>query len=125
VNPPNYKIGFRSVSEDTILEDNEHVVETPWGKLVTAKGLNVLLQSFMNDINRLHSNLAKIDERINKLEMSISSVNSSVDDPLLASSLTSIENDLENLKKEQSRFAMHMKQTLELFYSKLDQVSPS
>ena len=105
------------------MENEEHVIETPWGKLVTAKGLNILLSSFTNDINQLHSVLAKLDDRLNKLEMSISTHKEEVNDPFLVSSLASIEKEIENLKKEQSRFAIHIKQTLELFYSKLEEVS--
>ncbi len=105
------------------MENEEHVIETPWGKLVTAKGLNILLSSFTNDINRLHSTLAKLDDRLNKLEMSISTHKEEANDPFLVSSLASIEKEIENLKKEQSRFAIHIKQTLELFYSKLEEVS--
>ena len=105
------------------MENEEHVVETPWDKLVTAKGLNILLNSFTNDINRLHTALAKIDDRLNKLELTISIEKESTNDPLLASSLASVEKEIHNIKNEQSRFALHMKQTLELFYSKLDEVS--
>ena len=107
------------------MSNEEHVVETPWGKLVTAKGLEILLGSFTNDLNRLHSALAKIDQRINKLELSISDSKSNLSDPLLGSSFASIENQIQELKTEQSRFALHMKQTLELFYTKLEAVTNS
>ena len=105
------------------MENEEHVVETPWGKLVTAKGLNILLNSFTNDINRLHTALAKLDDRLNKLELTISLEKETTNDPLLVSSLASVEEEIQTLKNEQSRFALHMKQTLELFYSKLEEVS--
>ena len=105
------------------MENEEHVVETPWGKLVTAKGLNILLNSFTNDINRLHTALAKLDDRLNKLELTISLEKETTNDPLLVSSLASVEKEIQTLKNEQSRFALHMKQTLELFYSKLEEVS--
>jgi hypothetical protein len=105
------------------MENEEHVVETPWGKLVTAKGLQILLNSFTNDINRLHTALAKIDDRLNKLELTVSLEKETTNDPLLVSSLASVEKEIQNLKHEQSRFALHMKQTLELFYSKLEEVT--
>ncbi len=104
------------------MSNEEHVVDTPWGKLVTAKGLKILLNSFTNDLNRLHSSLAKIDQRLNKLELNVSDTKSNLPDPLLSSSFASIEKDIQDLKKEQSRFAVHMKQTLELFYKKLELV---
>ncbi len=99
----------------------EHVVDTPWGKLVTAKGLKILMASFSNDINRLYSAVTKLDERINKLELSISSSQEGNMDPLIGSSLSSLEEKIKELKADQSRFALHMKQTLELFYSKLEE----
>jgi len=99
----------------------EHVVETPWGKLVTAKGLKILMSSFSNDINRLYTAISKLDERLNKLEMSIPSSYEDKIDPLIGSSLASLEEQIKELKAEQSRFALHMKQTLELFYSKLEE----
>ena len=105
------------------MENEEHVIETPWGKLVTAKGLKILLNSFSNDINRLHTALAKLDDRMNKLELTISLEKETTNDPLLVSSLASVEKEIQSLKNEQSRFALHMKQTLELFYSKLEEVS--
>ena len=107
------------------MENEEHVVETPWGKLVTAKGLKILLNSFTNDINRLHTALAKLDDRLNKLELTISLEKETTNDPLLVSNLASVEKEIQNLKNEQSRFALHMKQTLELFYSKLEEVTGS
>ncbi|PWI48953.1 hypothetical protein CEE45_04275 [Candidatus Heimdallarchaeota archaeon B3_Heim] len=103
------------------MSSEEHVVDTPWGKLVTAKGLEILMSSFSNDINRLYSAITKLDERLNKLEMSISSSQGESIDPLIGSSLSSLEQKIEELKEEQSRFALHMKQTLELFYSKLEE----
>jgi hypothetical protein len=105
------------------MSNEEHVVETPWGKLVTAKGLEILLGSFTNDLNRLHSALTKIDQRINKLELSTSNSKSNISDPLLDSIFASLEKQIQELKIEQSRFALHMKQTLELFYSKLEEVT--
>ena len=99
----------------------EHVVDTPWGKLVTAKGLEILMSSFSNDINRLYSALTKLDERLNKLELSSSPSQGENIDPLIGSSLSSLEQKIMELKEEQSRFALHIKQTLELFYSKLEE----
>ncbi|MHA1976930.1 MAG: hypothetical protein ACW98F_02380 [Candidatus Hodarchaeales archaeon] len=103
----------------------EHVVDTPWGKLVTAKGLEILMSSFSNDINRLYSAVTKLDERLNKLELSISSSQAGNIDPLIGSSLSSLEQKIIELKEEQSRFALHMKQTLELFYSRIESSSTS
>ena len=105
------------------MTDEEHVVETPWGKLVTAKGLNVLLSSFTNDINRLHSAFTHLDTRLNDLEKSITGAKTSTTDALLNSTFAGVEKDIQQLKEEQSRFAEHMKKTLELFYTKLEQVS--
>ena len=79
------------------MENEEHVVETPWGKLVTAKGLKILLNSFSNDINRLHTALAKLDDRMNKLELTISLEKETTNDPLLVSSLTSVEKEIQSL----------------------------
>ena len=61
----------------------EHVVDTPWGKLVTAKGLEILMSSFSNDINRLYSAVTKLDERLNKLELSNPSSHEGSMDPLI------------------------------------------
>ncbi len=102
------------------MANEEHVVETPWGKLVTAKGLNVLLSSFTNDINRLHSAFTQLDMRLNELEKSLSDAKNSTTDALLNSTFAGVEKDIQQLKEEQSRFAEHMKKTLVLFYSKLE-----
>ena len=101
----------------------EHVVETPWGKLVTAKGLNILLSSFTNDINRLHNAFTQLDTRLNELENSLSNAKSNTIDSLFNSTVVSVEKEIQQLKMEQSRFAEHMKKTLELFYSKLEQAT--
>jgi predicted nuclease with TOPRIM domain len=103
--------------------DEEHVVETPWGKLVTAKGLNILLSSFTNDINRLHSAFTQLDKKLNELESTLNNSKTTTTDTLLNSSFASVEKEIQQLKIEQSRFAEHMKKTLELFYSKLEQVT--
>ena len=105
------------------MDNEEHVVETPWGKLVTAKGLNILLSSFSNDINRLNNAFAQLETKLNELENSLSSAKSNTKDALLNSTVVSVEKEIEQLKMEQSRFAEHMKKTLELFYSKLEQVT--
>ncbi len=102
------------------MSSDEHVVDTPWGKLVTAKGLEILMSSFSNDINRLYSAISKLDERLNKIELSIPSSQQGNIDPLIGSSLSALEEKIKELREEQSRFALHMKQTLELFYSKLE-----
>ena len=103
--------------------DEEHVVETPWGKLVTAKGLNVLMNSFTNDINRLQGAFTQLDTRLNELEKSITDTKTSTTDALLNSTLAGVEKDIQQLKTEQSRFAEHMKKTLELFFTKLENVT--
>ena len=105
------------------MSSDEHVVDTPWGKLVTAKGLEILMSSFSNDINRLHSTLTRLDERLNKLEMTLSSSQPINIDPMIGSSLSALEEKIKELKEEQSRFALHLKQTLELFYSKLEEAT--
>lgn len=101
--------------------NDEHVVETPWGKLVTAKGLDILLSSFTNDVNRLHSAFTQLDKRLNELENALTNSKTTTTDTLLNSTVVSVENEIQQLKVEQSRFAEHMKKTLELFYSKLEQ----
>ena len=105
------------------MDSEEHVVDTPWGKLVTAKGLEIIMSSFSNDINRLFSSISKLDERLNKLELTISSSQGNQIDPLIGSSISALEQKVKELKEEQSRFAMHLKQTLELFYSKLEEAT--
>ena len=105
------------------MANEEHVVETPWGKLVTAKGLDILLSSFTNDVNRLHSAFTQLDARLNELEKSLTDAKTSTTDSLLDSTFVDVEKDIQQLKDEQSRFAEHMKKTLELFYSKLEQVT--
>ena len=99
----------------------EHVVETPWGKLVTAKGLNILLSSFTNDINHLHSGFTQLDKRLNELKNALTDSKTTTTDTLLNSTVVSLEKEIQQLKMEQSRFAEHIKKTLELFYSKLEQ----
>jgi len=101
----------------------EHVVETPWGKLVTAKGLKILMSSFTNDINSLQTAFAQVETRLNELEKSLTDTKTSTTDSLLNSTLVSVEKDIQLLKDEQSRFAEHMKKTLELFYAKLEDVT--
>ena len=103
--------------------NKEYVVETPWGKLVTAKGLYVLLSNFSNDINRLHEAFTKLDGRLNELEKSLTNAKTSTTDAILNSTFTDVEKSIKQLKDEQSRFAEHMKKTLELFYTKLEQAS--
>ena len=107
----------------TLSDKNDHVVETPWGKLVTAKGLNILLSSFTNDINRLHSAFTQLDKRLNELENALTNAKTNTTDALLNSTVVSVEKEIQQLKMEQSRFAEHMKKTLELFYSKLEQAT--
>ena len=105
------------------MDNEEHVVDTPWGKLVTAKGLNILLSSFSNDINRLHNAFTQLETKLDELENTFTSAKSNTTDALLNSTVVSVEKEIEQLKMEQSRFAEHMKKTLELFYSKLEQVT--
>ena len=105
------------------MANEEHVIETPWGKLVTAKGLNVLMNSFTNDINRLQGAFTQLDTRLNELEKSITDTKTSTTDALLNSTLAGVEKDIQQLKTEQSRFAEHMKKTLELFFTKLENVT--
>jgi len=105
------------------MANEEHVVETPWGKLVTAKGLNVLMSSFTNDINRLQGAFTQLDTRLNELEKSLADTKTSTTDALLSSTLAGVEKDIQQLKTEQSRFAEHMKKTLELFFTKLENVT--
>ena len=106
------------------MANEEHVVETPWGKLVTAKGLNILLSSFTNDINRLHNAFTQLDKRLNELENALTnSKTTSTIETLLSTTVVNVEKEIQQLKLEQSRFAEHMKKTLELFYSKLDQTT--
>ena len=105
------------------MNNEEHVVDTPWGKLVTAKGLDILLSSFTNDVNRLHSAFTQLDKRLNELENAITNSKTTTTDTFLNSTVVNVEKEIQELKMEQSRFAEHMKKTLELFYSKLEQAT--
>lgn len=103
------------------MDNEEFVVDTPWGKLVTAAGLEILLTGFQNDIDKLTNTLSRIEARLNEIESSLSShknVNSRVQ--AFEGSLKSLEDEIQEFRDNQSRFAAHMKKTLELLYSRFE-----
>ncbi|MFX1517084.1 MAG: hypothetical protein ACFFC6_12350 [Promethearchaeota archaeon] len=103
------------------VDDEELVVDTPWGKLVTSRGLKYLLTGFQQDLERLGGSLARIETRINEIEstQSIDNVKSRIQ--AIEGSLKSLEDEIQKFRDNQTAFAAHMKKTLQIFYSKLDQ----
>ncbi|MFX0049649.1 MAG: hypothetical protein ACFFAJ_18010 [Candidatus Hodarchaeota archaeon] len=103
------------------MDDEELVVDTPWGNLITAKGLEILLTGFNNDLDRLNKSLSRIDSRLDEIEAIKSSKNVNSRIQALEGSLKSLEDDIQEFRENQTRFAAHMKKTLELFYSRLEE----
>ena len=103
------------------VDDEELVVDTPWGKLVTSRGLKYLLTGFQQDLERLGGSLARIETRITEIEstQSIDNVKSRIQ--AIEGSLKSLEDEIQTFRENQTAFAAHMKKTLQIFYSKLDQ----
>ncbi len=105
------------------MEDEELLVDTPWGKLVTSKGLKYLLKGFQNDLQTINSSLEEIETRLEELESNISIVNANSRVQALEGSLKSLEDEIQEFRIKQTKFANHMKKTLELFYTRLDEVT--
>ncbi|MFW9902878.1 MAG: hypothetical protein ACFFFH_00980 [Candidatus Thorarchaeota archaeon] len=103
------------------MDDEELVVDTPWGKLVTSKGLKYLLEGFENDLEKLRGSLARIEIRITEFESIQSNDNVKSRIQAIEGSLKSLEDEIQKFRKNQTAFAAHMKKTLQIFYSKLDQ----
>jgi hypothetical protein len=103
------------------VDDEELVVDTPWGKLITSKGLKYLLEGFENDLERLRKSLARIETRITEFESTQSDDNVKSRIQAIEGSLKSLEDEIQNFRENQTAFAAHMKKTLQIFYSKLDQ----
>ncbi|MFX0173615.1 MAG: hypothetical protein ACFE9L_17125 [Candidatus Hodarchaeota archaeon] len=102
------------------MDNEELVVDTPWGNLITAKGLEILLTGFNNDLDRLNKSLSRIDSRLDEIEAIKSNKNVNSRIQALEGSLKSLEDDIQEFRENQTRFAAHMKKTLELFYSRLE-----
>lgn len=103
------------------MDDEELVVDTPWGKLVTSKGLKYLLTGFNQDLDRLGKSLARIETRITEIESTQSNKNVKSRIQAIEGSLKSLEDDIQQFRENQTAFASHMKKTLQIFYSKIDQ----
>ncbi|MFX0122780.1 MAG: hypothetical protein ACFFAE_04025 [Candidatus Hodarchaeota archaeon] len=103
------------------MDDEELVVDTPWGKLVTSRGLKYLLKGFEQDLERLGKALARIETRLAELEGTQSNKNVKSRIQAIEGSLKSLEDDIQQFRENQTAFAAHMKKTLQIFYSKLDQ----
>ncbi len=102
------------------MDDEELVVDTPWGKLVTSKGLKYLLTGFEQDLERLGKVLARIETRLTEIESTQSNENVKSRIQVIEGSLKSLEDDIHQFRENQTSFAAHMKKTLQIFYSKLD-----
>ena len=50
------------------MDEEELVVDTPWGKLVTSKGLRLLLAGFENDLVILGQSIRRMEDRIVEIE---------------------------------------------------------
>lgn len=105
-----------------LLDDEELVVDTPWGKLITSKGLTILLTGFENDLEKLRRTLARIETRLTEIESTQSNKNVKSRIQAIEGSLKSLEDDIQQFRENQTDFASHMKKTLQLFYSRLDEM---
>ena len=103
------------------MDDEELVVDTPWGKLITSRGLEYLLKGFENDLERLGESLARIETRITDFESTQSDDNVKSRIQAIEGSLKSLEDEIQKFRENQTAFAAHMKKTLQIFYSKLEQ----
>lgn len=106
-----------------MVDEEELTVDTPWGKLITANGLKYLLTGFENDLNRLRTILARIETRLTDIENIHSDKNVKSRIQAIEGSLKSLEDDIQEFRQNQTRFASHIKKTLQIFYSKLDEVT--
>lgn len=105
-----------------MLEDEELVVDTPWGKLITAKGLQVLLTGFANDFDSLNKNLSSINTRLTELESILQTENPNSRMQAIEGTLKSLENEINKIRNSQTQFAKHIKKTFKLFYTRLDEL---
>jgi flagellar biosynthesis chaperone FliJ len=105
------------------MDETALTVDTPWGKLITLKGLEILLTGFNNDLETINQSLTNIEARLNEIEStgSVSNANSRVQ--AIEGSLKSLEEEIFQFRKNQSKFAQHMKQTLQLFHARLDEIT--
>ena len=101
------------------MDDDELIAETPWGKLITAKGLEILLTGFNNDLERLNKSISQIKTRLDEIEALKLNKNVNSRIQALEGSLKSLEDDIHEFRENQTHFAAHMKKTLELFYTRL------
>ena len=100
--------------------ESELTVDTPWGRLVTVKGLKILLNGFTNDLSNVDSSLRNIETRLAELESTLPSKNTISRVQALEGSFKSLEDEIHQFRENQTKFASHMKKTLELFYSRLE-----
>ncbi|MFX1282185.1 MAG: hypothetical protein ACFFB5_00960 [Promethearchaeota archaeon] len=105
------------------MDDEELVADTPWGKLITSKGLKILLTGFENDLEKLGKSLARIETRLAEIEGTHSDKNVKSRIQAIEGSLKSLEDDIQEFRTNQTAFAAHMKKTLQIFYSKLDEMT--
>jgi len=105
------------------VDDEELVVDTPWGKLITSKGLKILLTGFENDLEKIGKNLARIETRLAEIEGTHSNKTVKSRIQAVEGSLKSLEDDIQEFRKKQTAFAAHIKKTLQIFYSKLDEIA--
>jgi hypothetical protein len=100
--------------------ESELTVDTPWGKLITVKGLKFLLDGFTNDLEKINGSLRNIETRLAELESTLPSKNTISRIQALEGSFKSLEDEIQQFRENQTNFASHMKKTLELFYSRLE-----
>ncbi|MFX0014146.1 MAG: hypothetical protein ACFFB2_06625 [Promethearchaeota archaeon] len=105
------------------MDDEEPVVDTPWGKLITSKGLRILLTGFENDLEKIGKSISRIETRLNEIEGTQSNENLKSRIQAIEGSLKSLEDEIQQFRDKQTAFAAHMKKTLQLFYSKLDEIT--
>ena len=103
------------------MDDEELVVDTPWGNLITSKGLRILLTGFENDLERLGKSLYHIETRLSEIEGTHSNKNVKSRIQAIEGSLKSLEDGIKEFRDNQTAFAAHMKKTLQIFYSKLEE----
>lgn len=100
--------------------ESELTVDTPWGRLVTVKGLKNLLNGFTNDLDKINGSLRNIETRMAELESTLPSKNTISRVQALEGSFKSLEDEIQQFRENQTKLAAHMKKTLELFYSRLE-----
>ena len=105
------------------MDKSELVADTPWGKLVTLEGLKILITGFTNDFDKIDNSLMNIETRLNDIESTKTITNPNSKIQAIEGSLKSLEDDIAKFRENQSQFAQHMKQTLKLFYARLDELT--